>query len=235
MKFVARLLANELSSGGEPPLLDEFAKSAAAAARTFGLALKRVDEREGHAWGEKLSTAFPVSDKVERALGRFGSQFVGHVRGDGAMFGALVELKFGNIIGRDRDARIGLTRAGLKFAQVANPVLDESDYSRPLSKEEIHFYLDHIARRVPWEASAFRLILSIIGDGITGREQVNSAIKKRLKVEWSAAQVNTERAGTMARMFQLGLLDRERDGIKVEYKVTERGMRWLRSATREGS
>jgi len=227
IKFVARLLANELSSGGEPPLLDEFAKSTAAAARTFGLALKRVDEREGHAWGEKLSTAFPVSDKVERALGRFGSQFVGYVRGDGEISGALAELKLGNVIRRDSDARIGLTQAGLKFAQLANPVLDERDYSRPLSEEEVDFYLDHTTRRVPWEAAAFKVILRIIGDGITGREEVNREIRKRLAVKWSPAHVNTERAGTMARMFQLGLLDRERDGIKVEYRATERGMRWL--------
>lgn len=227
IKFVVRLLANELSSGGEPPLLEEFAKSAAAAARAFGLDLRRVDEREEHAWGERLSTAFPTSDKVDRALGRFGSQFVGYARGDGEVSGALLELKFGNIIKGDGDIRIGLTRAGLKFAQLTNPVLDERDYSRPLSEEEIDFYLDHIIRRVPWEATAFRLILSILDEGVTGREEVNSEIGKRLAVGWSAAQVNTERAGTMARMFQLGLLDRERDGIRVEYRATERGMRWL--------
>jgi Arc/MetJ-type ribon-helix-helix transcriptional regulator len=228
IKFVARLLANELSGGGEPPLLEEFAKSAAAAARAFGLDLKRFDEREGHAWGERLSTAFPISDKVDKALGRFGSQFVGYVRGDGEMSGALLELKLGNVMGQDKDIRIGLTAAGWKFAQLTNPVLDERDYSRPLSEEEIDFYLDHIIRRVPWEATAFRLILSILDEGVTGREEVNSEIGKRLAVGWSAAQANTERAGTMARMFQLRLLDRERDGIKVEYKVTERGMKWLR-------
>lgn len=233
IKFVARLLANELSGGGEPPLLEEFGKSAAAAARAFGLDLKRVDEREGHGWGERLSTAFPISDKVDRALGRFGSQFVGYVRGDGGMSGALLELKLGNVIGHDKDIRIGLTPAGLKFAEIRNPVLDERDYSRPLSEEETDFYLDHIARRVPWEAAAFRVILRIIGDGITGREEVNREISKRLAVKWSAAQVNTERAGTMARMFQLELVGRERDGIRVEYKVTERGMRWLRGATKE--
>ncbi len=235
IKFATRLLANEVSITGELPLLEKFRNKAAAEARTFGLSLQEVDETEEHAWGEQLSTAFPISDKVDRALARFGSQFVGYVRGDGEISGALVELKFGNVIGRDRDARIGLTRAGLKFAQLANPVLDERDYSRPLSEAEIDFYLDHIARRVPWEAAAFKVILRIINDGITGREEVNREISKRLAVKWTAAQVNTERAGTMARMFQLGLLDRERDGIRVDYRVTDRGMRWLRSATREES
>jgi len=230
IKFVVRLLANELSSDGEPPLLGEFAKSAAAAARAFGVDLRRVDEREEHAWGEQLSTAFPISDKVDRALARFGSQFVGYVRASGEMSGALLELQFANIIGRNRDIRIGLTEAGLQFAQLTNPVLDEREYSRPLSEEEIDFYLDHIKKRVPWEAAAFKVILSILADGITGREEVNREISNRLSVPWSEAQVNTERAGTMARMFQLGLLDRKRDGIRVEYKVTERGMRWLRNS-----
>jgi len=230
IKFVLRLLANEMRNNERPPLLEEFTKSAAAAGRAFGLGLEKVDEREEHAWGERLSTAFPISDKVDRALARFGSQFVGYVGGDGQISGALVELKFGNIIGRDGDARIGLTQAGLQLAQLTNPVLDERDYSRPLSEEEIDFYLDHITRRVPWEAAAFKVILSILADGITGREEVNREITNRLSVPWSKAHVNTERAGSMARMFQLGLLDRERDGIKVEYKVTERGMRWQRNS-----
>lgn len=234
IKFAARLLANEVSSTGERPLLEKFRNKAAVEARTFGLALEEVDDREEHAWGERLSTAFPTSNKVDRALTRFGSQFVGYVRADGQMSGALLELKFGNVMGRNKDVRIGLTQAGLKFAQLANPVLDERDYSRPLSEEEIDFYLDHITSRVPWEAGAFKVILRIISDGITGREEVNREISKRLAVGWSAAQVNTERAGTMARMFQLGLLDRNRDGIRVEYRATERGMRWWRSATREG-
>lgn len=234
IKFVVRLLANEVSGTGEWPSLDKFAKSAAAAARSFGLDLERIDEREDHAWGERLSTAFPTTGKVERTLSRFESQFVGYVRGDGQMSGALFELKFANVMKRDESVRIGLTPAGLEFAQLTNPVLDGRDYSRPLSGDEMDFYLDHVSRRVPWEASAFRLILNIIGGGITGREEVNREISKRLAVKWSVAQVNTERAGTMARMFQLGMLDRERHGIKVEYKVTERGKKWLRGATKEG-
>jgi len=39
--------------------------------------------------------------------------------------------------------------------------------------------------------------------------------------------INTQRAGLMARMFELGLIEKEKDGVKVSYKISNRGMRFL--------
>ncbi len=233
IKFAVRLLANEMTRTERVPVLEDFAEKAGAAARAFGLSLKAVDEREGHRPGGKLSTAFPVSDKIDRTQQRFRSQFIGHLAGNGRKSGALPELNFGNIIEHNGRTGIGLTRSGLDFAALPNPLLDERDYHLFLSDQEIDFYLDHIQRRVPWEASAFALILSIVTDGIRDRQHVNSAIRERLAANWSPVEVNTQRAGTMSRMFDLRLLTTERDGRRVEYRPTERGERWLRSATRE--
>jgi len=233
IKFAVRLLANELANTEGVALLKDFGEKAAAVARAFGLSLKAVDEREEHRRGAKLSTAFPVSHKIDRAQQRFGSQFIGHLAGNGRKSGALPVLSFGNIIEHGGQSAIGLTRWGLDFAALVNPVLDEGDYHLPLSDQEIDFYLDHIQRRVPWEASAFVLILSILTDGVGGREEVNGAISERLAAQWSPAQVNTQRAGTMSRMFDLRLLSRVSRGREVEYRATERGEAWLRGM-REG-
>lgn len=60
---------------------------------------------------------------------------------------------------------------------------------------------------------------------LRGREEPNREIGKPLSVKWSRAQMNTERATTMARVFQLGLLDRERGwnsqvlGIRKGYEM----------------
>jgi Arc/MetJ-type ribon-helix-helix transcriptional regulator len=230
IKFAVRLLANEVTKTGRVPLLEQFDDKAAAMARVFGLSLKAVDEREERRPGAKLSTGFPISDKIDRAQQRFRSQFIGQLAGNGKKSGALPELNLGNIIERNKHAVIGLTRWGLEFAALPNPVLDEGDYRLSLSDREIDFYLDHIRRRVPWEASAFALILSIVADGVGDREQVNRAIRDRLGVNWTRAETNTQRAGTMSRMFDLRLLSRARRGRRVEYRATERGESWLRGA-----
>jgi Arc/MetJ-type ribon-helix-helix transcriptional regulator len=234
IKFAVRLLANEITKSEHMPVLEEFADRAAATARVFGLSLKAVDEREGHRPGAKLSTGFPVSDKIDRAQQRFKSQFVGQLAGNGRKSGALPELNLGNIIERNGHAVIGLTRWGLEFAALPNPLLDEGQYQLSLSDQEIDFYLDHIRRRVPWEASAFALILSIVTDGIGDREQVNRAIRDRLAANWSRAETNTQRAGAMSRMFDLRLLSSARRGRRVEYRATERGEWWMGGAVEGG-
>jgi hypothetical protein len=194
-----------------------------------------VDQAEKRRPGYKLSTGFPTSDKIDKAERRFRSQFIAYVRDDRQVSGALPELMFADVVERGGDVAIGLTEAGVAFATLPNPVLDEGDLSHSLSEEEMELYLDHVRRRVPWEASAFALILRIITEGINGRMDINNAVRDRLKVEWTAKEVNTQRAGAMARMFDLGLLARERHGRRVQYVATQRGMTWLEQIERTGS
>jgi hypothetical protein len=232
IKFAARALANETLTTKELPLLEAFANKAAAEARVVGLSLKRLDQAEKRPPGYKLGTGFPTSGKIEKAERRFRSQFIAYVRDDRQVSGALPELMFANVIERRGENVMGLTEAGVAFATLSNPVLDKGDWSQALSEEEADFYLDHIRRRVPWEVSAFALILSIIGEGIDGRMEVNNAVRDRLQVEWTPKEVNTQRAGAMARMFDLRLLARERRGRRVRYAATDRGAAWLEQTKR---
>ena len=236
IKFTLRLLANEVSEMEPLVPLDVFRMEAARKARDFGRWLAKNDAKYKRRWGERLSSGFPIGKDEESSLNRYASHFVGYQRKkDGALFGGLFELRFGNAEVVGRTLSVGLTDAGSEFAQMPNPVLDNSDLSSSLSEEEIALYLEHIRARVPGEAYAFELILHLISEGVSGREELNEQINRRVQLDWTEAVVNTQRAGATARLFELGLIDKRRHGLRVEYGVTERAMRWLRSATREGS
>ena len=46
---------------------------------------------------------------------------------------------------------------------------------------------------------------------------------------WSAsdAVINTQRAGLMARMFELGLIEKKKMGVRVFYNISEKGKIFL--------
>jgi len=228
IKFTVRLLANEISQVEPLVPLDVFRTQAAQRVRVFGHWLAKNDAKYKRRWGERLSAGFPIGKDEESSLNRYASHFVGYERKkDGALFGALFDLKFGNAEVVGRALSVGLTEAGLEFARIPNPVLDNSDLSSSLSEEEIEFYLEHIRARVPGEVHAFELILGLIAQGVNGREELNEQIKRTVALEWTDAVVNTQRAGAMARLYELGLIEKSRDGLRVEYGVTDTGMRWL--------
>jgi predicted transcriptional regulator len=54
-------------------------------------------------------------------------------------------------------------------------------------------------------------------------------LKKEFGGIWAAsdAVINTQRAGLMARMFELGLIEKEKDGVKVNYKISDKGKSFL--------
>jgi hypothetical protein len=227
-KFAVRLLDKELTLAEPVIPFDAFRNEAAARARDFGVWLKENDTRYRRRRGERLSAGFPTGDDEESSLKRYAVHFIGHRRKrDDTWFGALFELKFANAAVMGREISLGLTEAGLQFARIENPILDRSDVSSTLSDEEIEFYLDHIQKRVPGETYAFQLILGLIEDGVTRRRQLNEAIKAAVGLGWTEALANTQRSGAMARMYELALIDKARDGLRVRYGTTPRGMAWL--------
>ncbi|TKJ28274.1 MAG: hypothetical protein CEE40_11930 [Chloroflexi bacterium B3_Chlor] len=228
VKFTVRLLANQLSDAEPVVPLDHFKLEAAQRARSFGLWLAGNDKKYGRRRDERLSAGFPIGRVPETSLNRYATHFVGHERkNDKALFGALFELKLGNAEVVGTKLSVGLTEAGVQFATIPNPVLDNSDLSSSLGNDEIGFYLEHIRARVPGEAYAFELILGLLAEGVNGREGLNERVRNRVGLDWTDAVVNMQRTGTMARMYELGLIEKTRDGLRVKYGITDRGMSWL--------
>jgi predicted transcriptional regulator with HTH domain len=126
---------------------------------------------------------------------------------------------------------IGLTEPGLNFAKLDNPVLDLVDFEKSFNEKEVDYYLDHISKNVKGEHSAVKWLLNKLSNGLKEREEINKELKKEFGQIWGAsdAVVNTQRAGLMARMFELGLIEKEKKGVGpgVIYKIADRGNKFL--------
>lgn len=228
VKVAVRLLANRLGPARSLVPLHLFKAEAAETARVLGLRLMSNDDEHGRRRGERLSEGLPVAEDEDASLSRYASNFVGYERKrDGVFFGGLFELKLGDAGEVRGELGVGLTEAGLCFAQIANPILDNWDTSSSLSEEEIEFYLSHIRASVPGEAFAIELILTLMSEGVDTRGKLSEQVTKRLELEWTDTVASIQVAGATARMSELGLVDRMRDGQGVVYRISERGSSWL--------
>lgn len=174
-----------------------------------------------------ISTGLPGAAAEDyKSHDRYKNQFLAVYRKDGKLDGALPLHKFVNIVLENGKPRIGITKAGLEFALLENPVLDKEDFSVSLSDAEKDFYIAHMRCNMPGEYDGVRWILSVIKEG-KSRDEINSAMKEYFGTAWnnpSAEFITTQRAGMIARISELGLITKEKSGVKVRYFVSEKGL-----------
>lgn len=214
--------------------LESFLNKAAKVASSYGKMLREREQISGKLRDEKISTGLPMSDQYEgtefRSMNRYKSHFLLTMRKDGKLDGAMPCLRFVNIKKNSGDKKyIGLTDAGLAFAKLDNPVIDYREYEKSLGTEEIDFYLNHVSQNVKGEHKAILWLLGKLEGGIREREKINQELKNDFKEGWEYSDkvINTQRSGLMARLFELGLIDKEKSGVSVQYKTTERGRKYL--------
>jgi len=96
--------------------------------------------------------------------------------------------------------------------------------------EEVAFYIDHISKNVIGEYCAIKWLLEKLFKGITDREKIHQELKKDYGAIWktSDAVINTQRTGLISRVFELGLLAKERQGTEVKYVITEKGKLFIK-------
>lgn len=223
-------ILGQLSADAQPTFAS-FKSAATAEAEAMGLLLLERDVSSGRKFGDRVSTSFPSPDEKSRR--RYRDQFLGYVRpGDGRLDGLLPRLKLVNIWSVEGTHMIGITAAGLEFAKLPNPVIDggaSKSTEAAFSAEESRFLLDHIRTKLPIEDEHMRFLLHAVQDGITEREALNDRMRdfygSRVSdsSSWSDAHVNTMRAGVTSRLYELGLLERERSLEGVKYTLTEAG------------
>lgn len=231
IKLVVRHLANELfrtvdsakSSNGSWISLEQFSNQISTQARELGLEIKAIDKARERSRGKKLSSALPVGDDPEKSLSRFKSHFIGYSDRNENLTGGPASLLFVNISKGD-SSDIGLTKAGIEFANLPNPILDdaiESDIS--LSEEESEYYISHCKSKLKDEYEAILRVADSISNGIDRPDELTEEISA-LDSDWTEAQANTMRTGLVSRMSELGLLERERVGQRgVKYLLTTKG------------
>ena len=224
IKVGLRILANMQQQKGDFILLRDFNKQAAEIARGFGRQLEKIDNQLNRRRDERVSTALPIGENEEKAVSRYICHFLAVKRPIGYLDGAMVRLKFVNIQSRnEKEDFIGLTKVGLEFAKLRNHVLDENLQSeKTLSDEEADFYLTHIRNQVPEESNPIKTILHIIKNGASTITEIDREIKK-IKPGWTDVVITTQRSGALGRMNELGLLEKNKRGVKVTYRISEKG------------
>jgi len=233
IKITMRVLAN-LLPGKKIIDLALLHSQAISAAREIGIILKKKDEEQGRKYGNMLSAALPTGKSVLKAENRFMNHFVGYLTRAGRIEGAPGALKLLNISDDPKGvSKVGITKEGLLFASLENPVIDRNQFSATLGEDEREFYLRHIQENLEREKEAMFLVLKEIKEGASSPTELNSRVSV-LSRGWSEAMTNTIRAGIVSRLIELGLIDRQRDGIKVNYILTDYGVAILASSEKEG-
>jgi len=228
VKFAVRVLANMSSSSF--PSVTEFIEASISSCLSIRKVLNRIDNRQRNEFGERLSAGFP--DRTEKSIRRFTEHFLISIRkGTFKLDGMLARLKFANVTMTDDREFIGLTEFGKKFAELHNYVLDDGN-PPALSDEEVQFLLDHISENLPNEADHIRTVLNLIKSENNTRNTLNSSLRSYYEKyfnggAWSDAVINTMRAGLLSRLFEMGLIQRKKNGKYLSYNLTTVGEKFI--------
>lgn len=227
IKIGVRILFRELGANERMPL-DDYANLAVEEAVRIGERLRSYEDQLRKLRDDRISAALPKVDD-EKSQTRYRAQFLAYGRKDGLLDGAMALFRLTNIDEERGKHMIGITQAGVDFAKISNPVLDEDNLDKSLNQKEVEFYLAHVKSNVKGEFAGIKWILTKINQGINERESLNNELKKEFAELWGAsdAVINTQRAGLMARMFELGLLEKEKKGIYVTYHNSDFGKSFL--------
>lgn len=222
VKIGVRVL-HQLLTTNEVLELDEFLEKVVKEAITIGDNIRTYEDANNKMRSEKISAGLPSAD--EKSQTRYKSQFMVYLRKDGLMDGAMSLMRFCNVYEEKKKYLIGLTEEGLKFSSISNPVLDSNTLDTALNEEESLFYINHVKKNIKGEYAGMKWMLEKISDGKNETQSLNTEIEEIFGKKWRAtdAVINTQRAGITARMTELGLIDKEKEGIYVKYKVSEKG------------
>lgn len=239
LRFLARTLAKADSEDVDAA---DFRKQLRYKAFSWTSALKQLDLAGNLPKGERLSTAFPTADRdQEKSMNRLlevylGSPYVGSPK----VGGALPFLGFVAMTGPAGSERVGITSAGLEFARMTNPVLDEGEATfPPFRGQEVSHLVSAIRMRSPAEHEHMRFYVQAVDEmGNASRDALTARMRNFYVRFWSpldlnAGMVESLRATVHSRCQELGFVRTQREGRGATYLVTDAGSSWLRGDSPE--
>ena len=235
VKVATRIATNLINRGSTDHVsLTELYETCARIGRDLGKDIEKKDHQFKRKRGTILSAGFPIGRDRNKSTLRFSTQFIGYLTKD-KVEGAAPNLKFLELEKDDKNSTMAfVTDFGVRFASLTNPVVDRKDYSIALSDEEVTFLLDHIRSEVPREAKLIQLVLASIKEGVATPERLNEKVSE-FAPHWNKSEASTMRSGVVSRICELGLLEREKDGVKVTYKLTNLGEEYLKTLASMGA
>ena len=123
---------------------------------------------------------------------------------------------------------VWFTKFGWHFATMENPVIDQTEgweNGNRFSDAEVSFLLGHFRKNVPAEWKFMLSIAEMIRGGIDDANSMNAKLIH--ENEWNRSKASVYRTGVIARMQELGLVDREKTGVEVKFVLTEVGDKLL--------
>lgn len=231
-KATSRALSNLLLSDQASNSIEDLAGQVAREAGVLGDVLTARDVASKVGRDDALATAFPSSQSPssEKGVLRYTNQFVVSVNSNGQLSGLMVGLKLVNRLAGSKSA-ISLTQSGWEFARLTNPILDDGadGQNGKFCQDELEFMLRHILESVPAERFAYQKVLEAVEAGNKTPESLDSALSVLISNgrNISPSFMSTQRSGAVSRMSDLGLIARERSGVRVEYVATDRGRQLL--------
>lgn len=202
-------------------------------AAMFGDYLSALDEKNKTSRDDAFSTAFPTTaEDADKGRTRYANQFVVYQNGRGELSGLMVDLKLINVVTFKKERFIVPTHFAWEFARLTNPVVDSADGAiEKFSPEERTLLLGHIVSSVPVESFTYRAVLEAVQAGDNSPEKIDAALKTYVAEDraekLSQSFLASQRSGAVSRMADLGLVERQRDGVRVLYVATAEGRSFL--------
>jgi len=223
VKIALRSLS-KLIKNNEWVSLDGFKEFATEEAIRISALISEYEIKTKKNRDEKISAGLPKKENY-KSQDRYKFHFLASMRNnDEKLDGAMAVLRMVNIKkGDNNKLYIGITKSGLDFAKLENPVLDNSNYEISMNEDEINFYLSYVKKYLKNEWEGIQWVLKKIGNSGTNRDTLNNNMKRTFQKKWNCTEavLNTQRAGLMGRMTELGLIDKKKEGIYVTYLLSE--------------
>ena len=180
-----------------------------------------LDSRSQTDFGERLSVGLPdfSGDKSKKQKERFVSQFVGSVRNKGK--GLPFEL---GLLSTNSEGDVEFTDWGVHFMILENPIIDKVDIGSwksgdAFSTDEKAFLIRLIEKFNPVEYEYIQKVVKWINDGNNRPKSLDASISEELGT--NATESSLIRSGLTARMLELGIINRTKEGREVTFSLSK--------------
>ena len=171
IKVSLRILAaiSQSKDEGEDVTIEEWFDWAFESTTAIRSYLRTMDKEHRNPRGEQIASGFPKIDEESKSLNRYVNHFCASQYNDGTIVGFPAHLGLIIVQGKKgtdfMEWKVRLTRDGLDYVSLSNPVIDESSPTISMSKGEAEFMMNRIKEGLPSSWGFLQFVLCSIRDG----------------------------------------------------------------------